>query len=458
MTETARFCSRCLYPDWHPLGLTIGSDGVCSGCRVHEEKDSLDWVLRKKKLARLLESYRNRSHSNYDCVIPVSGGRDSFFIVHTVKREFGMNPLLVTYNRHYNTVLGLQNLSLLRTVFDCDLLNLTLKPQLVRAIARVTFERLGSFHWHALAGQTVFPVRIAVGLKIPLVIWGAHQGLEQVGMYSHLDEVEMTRRYRREHDLLGLEAEALADAAPELPERELTPLFYPDDKQLESVGVRGIYLGNYLRWDTKAQHERMLEIYGYQTAIVPRTFDPYNDADCVYYAGAHDYVKYLKHGFGRAFDDASREIRFGRLNRAQGQALADHYREIKPPRLTELCEWLSISLNEFFSVVGRHRNVNLPGEGRTDTACPPPGSRTQDLLAADCRYRVTSTVRFDNPGETQLLTKGFFDHTFRPSSATVEPCGPFFVQYDYSPPQATKDATAGREGFLSPENQGQVTE
>ena len=88
-------CARCLYAANHPLHLTFDETGLCSGCRVHEEKDLLDWQERGRKLQVILEGYRNRSANNYDCIIPVSGARDSYFIAHTVKNVYGMNPLLV---------------------------------------------------------------------------------------------------------------------------------------------------------------------------------------------------------------------------------------------------------------------------------------------------------------------------------------------------------------------------
>ena len=106
-----KYCKRCLYPENHPLYITFDEEGICSGCRVHEEKDSLNWTERGEKLKSILDNYKNKSKNNYDCIIPVSGARDSYFIVHTIKNVYGLNPLLVTYNKHYNTALGVRNLA-----------------------------------------------------------------------------------------------------------------------------------------------------------------------------------------------------------------------------------------------------------------------------------------------------------------------------------------------------------
>ena len=98
-----KYCVRCLYPSNHPLGLVFDEEGVCSGCRVHEEKNIIDWQDREKKLKKILEQYRNKDGKSYDCIIPVSGARDSYFIVHIIKNVYNMHPLLVTYNKQYNT-------------------------------------------------------------------------------------------------------------------------------------------------------------------------------------------------------------------------------------------------------------------------------------------------------------------------------------------------------------------
>lgn len=352
-------CSRCLYPDTHPLNLVIDDEGVCSGCRVFEEKDTLDWDARFEALRELVRPYRAGSSHFHDCVVPVSGAGDSFFIVDVVKNRLGMNPLLVTYNNHYNTPVGIRNLATLRTVFDCDFLQHNVSPASVRAVTRATLRLMGSMHWHCLAGRTAFPVQIAARFKIPLVIWGAHQGLEQVGMYSHLDEVEMSRRYRHEHDLMGFEAEDLLREAPELEERDVLPFAYPHERELASVGVRGIYLGNYIRWDSKTQHEAMIARYGYAPGRRRRTFDTYNHADSHHYSGVHDLIKYMKHGYGKAVDHACREIRHGRMTRAQALAAATRYMAVPADDLPLFLDWIGLGEHAFLELVDAHRDPRV---------------------------------------------------------------------------------------------------
>jgi N-acetyl sugar amidotransferase len=346
-----------VYPENHALNLVLDGDGICSGCRIHEEKDIIDWKERDNELRQLLQDYKNTSDTNYDCIIPVSGARDSYFIVHTIKNVYGMNPLLVTYNKHYNTSVGVRNLANLRIKFDCDIITLTIDPAKIKKITRATLRRFGSIYWHCLAGQTVFPVQIAVKFKIPLIIWGAHQGVDQVGMYSHHDYIEMTRKYRKEHDLLGYEADDLLDDEFDfIKEEDVFQFRYPDEKEIEQVGVRGIYLNNYIRWDSRLQHEEMIRLYGFETAPLTRTFDAYNDVDCWNYADVHDYIKFVKHGYTKVFDHSAREIRLQHMTRAEGLEMISRYLYQKPQNLQLFLNWLSITENAFYYIIDQFRN------------------------------------------------------------------------------------------------------
>ena len=351
-----RTCRRCLYTTEHPLGLTIDDEGICSGCRIHEEKDRLDWNDRWRKLETLVRPYRSHDGSNYDCIVPVTGANDSFYILHLVKDRLKLTPLLVTYNKYFNTPLGIRNLANLRIRFNCDILIQNVNPKSVRNITRTTLREFGSIYWPCLAGQTVFPVQTAVRYRVPLIIWGAHQGLEQAGMFSHEHEVQMTRRYRKDHDLMGHEADDLLSVFDTLTEEDIWQYRYPDDRRLKEVGAVGIYLGNYVRWDPKAQHEQMIRDYGYRTASFSRTFDCYDYVDCFNYMNLHDQLKLYKHGFSKVTDHACREIRHGRLTRDQGLALVRRY-EQAPAEYSQLfCEWLGVTPHSLQFLIDRHRN------------------------------------------------------------------------------------------------------
>lgn len=353
-----KYCKRCTYPENHPLNLVIDDEGICSGCRVHEEKDTLNWDERFEKLRKIAEEYRDESGKNYDCIVPVSGGRDSYFILHVVKNILKLNPLLVSYNKHFNTGTGIRNLAYLRIAFNCDYTEQVVGVDTVKAITRASLREMGSMYWHEIAGRTVLPVRSAVDYKVPLIIWGAHQGCDQVGMFSHLDEVEMTRKYRKEHDLMGVEGEDLAKRHPELNSFDLNAYIYPSDAELSYGGVRGIYLSNYMRWDSKAQHELMIKHFNYKTAPQQRTIDTYNHVDCFHYDGLHDYIKFLKWGYSRIHDHTSREIRLKRMTRSTAVHLISQYQPIVPNDTQMFLDWLGMSESELWSTIDQHRSAS----------------------------------------------------------------------------------------------------
>lgn len=398
------YCKRCLYPANHPYGMVFDDQGVCMGCRVHEEKDELDWDARLGKLQSIVhENAKRVARRGLDCIVPVTGAGDSYFIVHTVKNVLGMNPLLVSYNHEYNTKRGIRNLANLATVFDCDLVQSTLAPPLMKRITRHTLRKFGSMYWQVLAGTLTFPVQVAVRFRVPLIIWGVQPWSEQTGMYSHLDEVEMTERCRKEHALLGYAAQDLIDAEGAITRADVQPWIYPFDNELERVGVRGIYLSNYIRWDSKTQHESMIDKYGYESAAQQRTFNTYEDVHCFHSAGLHDYLKFLKLGYSKVTDHACREIRLRRMTREQGIEHVQRYTNIEPADLRLFLDWVEMEESEFWSCVQDRRDTRIWNRGRdgtwalrdsvTDHANEPGVEAARlSLLEKKCEFRITPTA------------------------------------------------------------------
>ena len=350
-------CKRCLYTSHHPLGLTFNEEQICSGCVIHEEKNVIDWDDRWQHLETLVSPYRS-SAAQYDCIVPVSGARDSFYIMDLVVNKLKMKPLAVAYNKYFNTPSGIANLAQLRMAFDVDIQIKNVDPRVVKKITRKSIHAHGNPYWHCLAGESVFPVQTATMMKIPLIIWGAHQGLEQVGMFSHLHNVEMSRRYRKDHDLFGINTDNFVGSFDDLTSEDMMNYRYPAFSDIESIGIRGIYLGNYVRWDPYAQHMEMVEKMGFRGMQLSRTFDIFDHADCYVYSNLHDILKMYKHGYSKVTDQACREIRFGRLTRPEAQSLVAYY-EKKPPASTELfCKWLGVDEKSLLFSANRHRNKN----------------------------------------------------------------------------------------------------
>ena len=361
-------CKKCLYTDDHPLNLFIDNEGICSGCRVHEEKYKIDWEEKEKQLFNLIKKYKN-FNNDYDCIVPVSGSADSFFIVDYVVNKLNLNPLLVSYNNHSINKLGWQNLAILKTIFNLDHITKTTSPDDVKAITRLTINKFSSIYWHIHAGKTVFPVQVAKHLEIPLIIWGENEATEQVGMYSYDSNIEMSRKYRREHILLGFEAEDLI-MMNEISEECLEEYIYPDVFEINKYGIRGIYLSNYIKWDNFEQNKSVYQKYKFNIFNHSRTYDPYQNIDCYLYMTLHDVIKYNKCGYSKVLDHLTRDIRHKRINRIDAQKINNNISKnnFSEEILVNFCSWIEIDKSSFLSFLENYayspfyinKNINYP--------------------------------------------------------------------------------------------------
>ncbi len=349
------YCKRCVYPANARPTITFDNRGVCSGCRAWEAKAKINWEEREEMFREILEYYKAEARKNknpYDCIIPVSGGKDSHFQVYVIKEIYGMNPLLVTYNHIYNTKLGLRNLRNLVKQFNCDLIRFTSNPESVRKIDLYMLRKVGDITWHYHTGIFTFPFQIAVKYKIPLIIWGEHGYTEMTGIFRLEDIPEFTKWARQEFEMRGIEIEEiLSDHEAQkigITERDVVPFIFPSDEEIEEVGVRGIYLGNYIKWDHLEQVKFLSQKYHFKVAwwARERTFSQYHKIDD-HANDVHDYLKFLKFGYGRATDHASEEIRARRMTREEAIELVKKYDHVRPSTLDLYLDFLGITEEEF---------------------------------------------------------------------------------------------------------------
>lgn len=405
-----KYCTRCLNPANHPCGITFDDDGVCSGCLVHEEKVSIDYEGRWSILESIIEQYKNKDGSNYDCVIGVSGGKDSHYIVHVVKNLLGLNPLLVTYNHQFNTKAGLRNLKNLVKVFDCDHIRFTQRPGVLKRLMRVSLKFMGDMCWHCHTGIGTYPIQIAVKYNIPLIIWGDHGLQDMVGMFSHHDMVEWTKKIRSEHSMRGFTWRDF-EGCEGLTRKDLLPYIYPSDEELERVGLRGIYLGNFINWDAKKQTELMIEKYGFETMDFERTHNCHENVECWHCNGAHDYLKYLKYGFGRATDHANYDIRHGRMTREQAVELITKCDSARPGDLDLFLRHMGMSEEELLATIERMRDTDIwerQSDGSWDVK-DTPAAHLKGLGVEECRVPLTGNANYlrsrpkDEPGDDEYI-------------------------------------------------------
>ena len=359
-----RYCKRCLYPENAKPTIIFDDDGVCSGCRYHESRKhvDVDWTERQAMLEQILDEARTMARqrgNSHDCIVPVSGGKDSHFQVWLLKKKYGMNPLLVTFNHAYNSLAGLRNLENLVQRSGCDLIRYTAGLDSVRRLSRHMLETVGDLTWHYHGGIRTFPFQVAVKYNIPLIVWGEHGFAELTGIVSLEDFVEFTRWTRKEHDMRGYEPHDLIGKGG-ISMNDVAPYIYPSDEEIERTGVRGIYLSNFYVWDAKVQAENMIREWGFSPVAYERdrTFNLYAKIED-HANDVHDYLKYLKFGYGRATDDASMEIRHGRMTREEGISMVQRYDAREPSSLEHYCEFLGITRSQFYGLVDNLRDPRI---------------------------------------------------------------------------------------------------
>lgn len=344
--------------------ILFDEQGVCSGCRLHESRPAVDWDEKWKQFQEILKEYSEKARSNgspYDLIIPVSGGKDSHFQAHIVT-ELGYNPLFVCYNHGFNTKRGIRNLTNLLQQFECDMVRFTSSPGAARAISRFMLKTVGDITWHYHSGIMTFPIKAAVMYKIPLVLWGEHGRSDRTGMYNQEDMMEFSKKDRQEHSMRGFEPDDVLHHPDntDITQVHLAPFYYPSDDEIESVGVRGIYLANYLHWDARAQTKRMIDQFNFETAVErERTHHLYDKLDDIHANGTHDYLKYLKFGYGRATDDATIDIRQGRMTREEAIEVVKKYDHVRPSDLDIWLQFVGMTEEEFFGCVDHLRDPQI---------------------------------------------------------------------------------------------------
>lgn len=348
-------CKRCLYTSAHPFGIEFDDEGICTGCRTHEEKFNLDWGKRENLLNNRLNTILRGTRTierDYDCIVPVRGTAEHLYLVDYVKNRLGLRVLAVSYNSQFSSFAGIRNLALVREALDVDFIQYTTNPIRYKRLIRESLARIDSMRWPYIAGEKAFPVQVAVEKKIPLIIWPYHQPTEQVGIHSYIEENEMTRHSRHQFDLMGLEEEDCVDIGSLLSWRDIEDIRYPGDKALRSV--TGLYAANYVPWDTRKMSEEAVLKFSASCARNTRTFETYERIDDLTYMSVHDVIKEAKVGYSRVRDSLCREIRFERISRDDAIAIEKYFSQEMPWKQINLfLDWLGMDRESFWWFVKR---------------------------------------------------------------------------------------------------------
>jgi N-acetyl sugar amidotransferase len=354
--ENLRWCSNCLSMSTRPR-ITFDHRGWCNACNWMEQKKGLDWTSRQTELEKLLDKHR-RSDGNFDCLVPVSGGKDGSYVAHNLKHKYGMNPLALTITPALPLELGEQNL---KAFVASGYNHLSVNPahEAMRVLNRVGLLEMGFPYYGWLIAIQAGVVRMAAQLGINLIFYGEDGEVEYGGTTETDKNPIYDVHYMRKVYLEGGYEKVLKESG--LPDKDLYFFRFPDDATLQRTPIDITHWSYFENWDPYRNYLVAKEHCGLKEAEGSNagTFTNFSQNDQALYA-LHTYLMYLKFGFGRANQDACIEVRRGAMDRQQAVNLVRLYDGHYPEEyLAIFLDYYHLSRKEFDDALDRWANQAL---------------------------------------------------------------------------------------------------
>ncbi|MFC3799871.1 N-acetyl sugar amidotransferase [Cohnella sp. GCM10012308] len=360
-----KFCKRCVISNQRPNSaveyahtkdskkatIHFDEDGICDACRLAEQKHkTIDWDAREKELRELCDRYR-KSDGSYDCLVPGSGGKDSFYAAHILRTKYNMHPLTVTWAPHVYTEWGWRNFqSWIHAGFDNYLC--TPNGRIHRLLTRLAVENLFHPFQPFIFGQKALAPKMALLHNIQLVFYGENEA-EYGNPISDTTSAKRDWSYFTASDKskIFLGGTSLAELKENygVEDYELNPYLPANPEEIEKKEVNVHYLGYYLKWHPQSCYYYSVEHGGFEASPerTPGTYSKYNSIDDRI-DDFHYYTTFIKFGIGRATYDAAQEIRSGDITREEGVALVKRFDGEFPDRFAdEIFEYLSMNEKQF---------------------------------------------------------------------------------------------------------------
>lgn len=351
-----KFCTKCIMPDTRP-GITFNEKGVCIACQNHERKKMVNWDSRMEELKVLCDKYRRTEPGKYDCIIAVSGGKDSHYQVHVMKELMGMNPLLITVEDFFTmTEAGKHNVQNISEAFGCNLIAFKPNRRAAKIISRYMFEKYGRPLWYVDRLLYTVPLYYAAALNIPLLVYGENVSYE----YGGVDDKETYSAREQVFNGVapGVELQELVNAG--VPMDELAYLEAPSREVLDMLDP--IYLSYFVEWNGIKNYE-FAKRRGFKdlTHEWDRTnhIENFNQIDSYGYL-LNAWMKFPKYGHAYATDYAARWVRYGLLTRKEAVKLAEERDHNVDPKIVEdFCSFTGMTIQEFYGALDKLYNKDI---------------------------------------------------------------------------------------------------
>lgn len=354
-----RYCKRCVMPDTKP-GIVFDDEGICSACRSVERKKQIDWDARAAQLRALCDRVRGSNGNGYECVVPVSGGKDSVYQAYMMSRVYNLKTLGIILVPHIQTREGILNLNAMVENLGIDLLKVSVRPSTLQKIRRIAFLEIGnpSYGDHRVVFAGV--ARAAHFYGAPLVVWGEDIAVEFGGNVAKSSQDEGSAEDLIDNDLFR-ESSFEDLLRGRIPENELFFYYPPDKEELRRKNIKSIYLGYYHWWDGQ-KHYQLAQQFGFRgRAQGPLSgnvlaYDNIDEKLCE----IHIWFKFLKFGFWRPTDQCCYQIWNGRMSREEAVELvrAKQY-EFPKEYLAEFLHYHQLTETEFRECEERWRNHDI---------------------------------------------------------------------------------------------------
>ena len=357
-----KYCSNCFLPSTKPQ-LTFNEKGICSACLNYWNRPNIDWKKRKDTFLEIIHEIKKNNHSNnWDCVVPVSGGKDSTYQALKL-RELGLNPLCVTATTCDLSELGRKNIENLKQL-GFDYIEFSTNPLVRKKLNRIGLEMIGDISWPEHISINTIPITIALKYDINLIIWGENSQNEYGGLDNAAKARELTWEWLMQFaGFVGLRISDI-EGMYGLEKKDLIPYYYPSMEEIKKAKIQSLFLGYFFPWSGYENFEYVMK-HGFTTydKWVEGSYENYENLDN-FQTGIHDYFKFLKFGWSRATDILSMAIRRKQISRAQAFEIIKE-RDGKYPSsylgksLKQILSHIDMSIEEFDSICDKFTNKEI---------------------------------------------------------------------------------------------------
>lgn len=344
-----KFCTKCVMPDTRP-GIEFNAEGICTGCQTFKKRKETDFNKRFEELKVLCDKYRGMNGPNgYDCMVAVSGGKDSHFQVHVMKELMGMNPLLVSVEDNFPmTEAGKHNIKNISEAFGCDIIGMKPNIKAQKKIMKYTFEKYGKPTYFVDRYIYTYPLHMAEKFNTPLLVYGENVSYEYGGDYA--EETYSAKNQIKNGVASGIPTEELLGEGVTL--KDLNFFDPPSEENLDKLDP--IYLGYFIDWNSITNY-KFAKTRGFHdlTHEWNRTnhVENFDQIDSRAYL-VHPWLKYPKFGHAFATDFSSRLVRYGEITRGEAVELVrKHDHNLDPLAVRDFCEFLNYKEQDFWSII-----------------------------------------------------------------------------------------------------------